>query len=162
MVRPMVTSEKHYTQYSPATVALGAITVKHIVSAVALQNKNDQDEVTEGSVIKAVYLEIWITGDDALASSFTLTVEKTVGVFTAMTVGQSQALGTYPNKKNILYTSQGLLGPNVQVPTPVIRTWIKIPKSKQRFGLNDHLVFNILAGLDGITFCGFATYKEYT
>ncbi len=160
-MRPVIQSEKHYVQFSPQTVALGAITIRHLVSAVAVDQKNDTDEVVEGSIIKAVYLELWLTGDDATASSQVFTVEKLSGNFTAMAVGEAAALGDYVNKKNIFFTSQGLLGPNTQVPIPVIRQWIKIPKSKQRFGLGDHLVFNLSAGLDGVTLCGMCVYKSY-
>ncbi len=74
------------------------------------------------------------------------------------------ALGTFDNKKNILYTTQGL-APNdgVGQPVAVIRQWFKIPKSKQRFGLGDKIRLAIASRGDGvITYCGFATYKEYS
>ncbi len=79
-----------------------------------------------------------------------------------MTLAQSQNLGAYPNKKNILYTTQGILadandgGPTI----PLIRGWIKIPKGKQRMGLDDRIVVNITA-VGALRLCGISTFKEY-
>ncbi len=82
-----------------------------------------------------------------------------------MTTGQMAALHDYDNKKNILFTAQGLLTPNDGGQVPVLRSWYKIPKGKQRFGLADELVLSIRnnnATAIDINLCGVIIYKEYT
>jgi len=47
--------------------------------------------------------------------------------------------------------------------TPILRQWVKIPKTKQRFGLKDKLVLQVFAqGALDLTACGFELYKEYS
>ena len=121
------------------------------------------DEVIEGATVKAAFVEMWLL-DSSNDGSFIVSLEKRPALATAMSFAQSNALGTYPNKKNVLYVTQGL-SPNNGVgnPVPIIRQWFKIPKGKQRFGLNDKLVLNITNnGLNNLEFCGFFTYKELT
>ncbi len=155
-------SVKHTVQHGPSTIALGASLSVDMVSAVAPDAVTDPDEVVEGSIIKAVYLELWGSSDDVTTSSFIFTIEKQVGGIADITVGDMAALDQYPNKKNILYTSQGLFGPKTNtIPLPIFKGWIRIPKGKQRFGLNDVLVWNLSAVLDGIFFCGCSVYKSY-
>ncbi len=82
-----------------------------------------------------------------------------------MNAADATALHDYDNKKNILFTAQGLLTPNDGGQVPVLRGWYKIPKGKQRFGLKDKLsvaVRNNNATAIDINFCGLAIYKEYT
>ncbi len=161
-MRPIIQSEKHYVQFSPTSIALGAIATKFMVDSVAVDAKNDVDEVVEGSIVKAVFLELWIVGDDTPISSFKMSIEKLSGDMSIISVGEMAALGDYVNKKNVLYMSQGLTPGNTNYPQVVFKAWIKIPKGKQRFGLADKLALNITADLDGLLFCGFCTYKSYT
>lgn len=158
---PPIVSRKHIVQNSIFTVVLGAIAQLTPVVTVERTVANSNFEVAEGSIVKAVYCEFWITGDDTVASSFTITVEKVPGGAQTQSFAQSQALDAYPNKKNILYTTQGLAVPNTGSPVPILRQWIKIPKGKQRFGLGDVLRINFSAIHDGITVCGIVIYKEY-
>jgi len=79
-----------------------------------------------------------------------------------MNYANSIALDSYVNKKNILYTTMGLVGPNDEQPLPIIRQWFKIPKGKQRMGSNDTIKLNISAITNGLNYCGFSTNKEYT
>ncbi len=165
-MRSPIHSEKHYVQTSQTSVAAAATGSVAIVNAVHVENKSatTTSEIIEGSIVKAVYLEYWLLGAEAsnASSSFIFTVYKVQSADVGMTFSQMNGLAGYTNKKNVLFTSQGLLGGDLTNPTPVIRTWIKIPKSKQRFGLADRL-FVTVAGLAGaIIFCGFATYKEYS
>ncbi len=161
MVKPMVHSTKHYKQDSLFAVAAGAVTNKTVINAVAVPDKNAVNEVEEGSTIKAVFLEYWLTGDDAVASTFIVTVEKVPANATLIAAGQIAGLATYTNKKNVLHTVMGLAPPNTQYPMSVLKGWFKIPKGKQRFGLGDKLVVSFFGQSDGLTICGFATYKEY-
>ena len=103
----------------------------------------------------------WISSTDTAIGSFTITIEKNAAGAANMTAAQSVALHAYPNKKNILYTTQGLSAGSVSNPQPVVRQWIKIPKGKQRFGLGDRLTINILATATNLQFCGQFIYKSY-
>ncbi len=162
-MRPVITSVKHIRQSGGAvTIASGAINNFVLANSKELSAVTSADQdVREGCVIKAVYIEIWLFSDDAAATQFTLTVEKRNGNAPQMTFGNSQALNDYDNKKNIFYTTQGLAPSNLQSGIPVIRQWIKIPKGKQRMGHDDAITVNIAAIANGIVFCGFSTYKEY-
>lgn len=152
-------SVKHYVQHSVFTVGLGAILQADIAIAVAAPAANNQ--VKEGSIVKAVYVELWITSDDAASGSFSFSIEKRPAAAVGMTFAQSQALFTYPNKKNILYNSQGLNNPRAGVAMPVFKGWIAIPLGKQRMGLGDRIVYNVAGITNGLDGCGFETYKEY-
>ncbi len=157
-MRPVVNTEKHYTQFSLATTAAGAITNITLVNAVAAPSSGE--EVREGAVISAVYIEMWVHSDDAASGTIITTLEK-VGQGTAsMNTTEAADLSAYANKKNVLHTQMGLIGNNVTYPMATIKGWFKIPKGKQRFGLSDRLNLNIFAQSNGLSRCGFATYKE--
>ncbi len=157
-MRPRVNTRKHYRQLSLGAVASGAITPLTLIEAVAAPTASH--EVLEGAIVSAIFIEMWLTSDDAAAGTGIVTLEKIMADAIAMSVTESAALFDYSNKKNVLHTQMGLLGPNVQVPLASVRGWFKIPKGKQRFGLGDRLVLNIHGQSNGIAFCGFATYKE--
>ncbi len=162
MVRPMVHSKKHYAQFSIANVTAGATASKTIVVAVAPEDVDTSVEVVEGATVKAVYLEIWASVDDAVNGSAIFAVQKRPSGHAVIAAGEFAALQDYDNKRNVLEVHQGLLPGNTNNPMNIFRHWIKIPKGKQRFGLGDILSVEIFAQSDGVTFCGFATYKEYT
>ncbi len=161
-MRPIISSQKHYVQMSRSEVMSGSLNVEVLVEARKLADVAGVDEVREGAVVKAVYIELWLVAslDD---QSFIITVQKSPDD-TFSTFADITALGTYHNKKNVLYTTMGLSpGDNGGSPNAIIRQWIKIPKSKQRFGLGDRFHLNIASqGANSIFYCGFATYKEYT
>ncbi len=159
-MRPKVHTEKHMIPTSPFNVAAAAIVGHTFVESVAVVDKNANTEVEEGSTISAVYLEFWITADDTNVTNFQCTVEKLPSGRANMLIGESQALNDYTNKKNILWTSQGLLGGNGNNAIPVIRQWVKIPRGKQRMGLGDKLRINFAAGINGLEVCGMTIYKE--
>jgi len=162
-MRPVVHSTKHYVQITRSEVFTVALNSEDIVLSVKVANKDAVDEVEEGAIVKAVFIELWIldAGNDG---SFVITLGKYPGGVNALTFAGANALGNYSNKKNIFYVSQGLT-PNDGITSPVaiLRQWIKIPKSKQRFGLDDKIRLTISSNsLQSIFYCGFATYKEYT
>ncbi len=162
-MRAPIHSQKHMVQWTLTTIGtLGTMVSETFLTAVGPTLNNLPSEVVEGALVKAVFVELWITSDDTAGSSFVITLEKQPGAGGAMDYAESIALDDYANKKNILYTTMGLVGPNDEVPTPIIRQWFKIPKGKQRMGLTDRLKLNISAITNGINYCGFATYKEYT
>ncbi len=159
-MRPRVTTSKHYRQDSLFTVAGAGITPLLQAQGVNVTAANASNEVREGAIISAVYLEYWLTSDDTNQATYIATFEKKNSSQPAMTAGDSAGLFSYPNKKNVLITHMGLINPVGGVATPVFREWVKIPKSKQRFGLGDQLVINFHSQSIGLNGCGFTLYKE--
>ncbi len=162
MLAPVV-SRKHVIQHAQFTVSSAASTTFIEVSAVAIQNVDTNFEVVEGSVIKAVYIELWLLGSGSTQSSYTCIVEKSQSGQAIPTFSQMTTLDAYSNKKNVLFSSQGLIGGSAANPTPVLRQWIKVPKSKQRFGLDDRYRISIASlGAQDLQGCGLVIYKSYT
>ncbi len=157
-MRPVVNTEKHIVQKSLFTISTGALNSSLIVSGVAVPTGSQQ--VREGAIVSAVYCEMWVITDDTSSGTVITTIEKIPAGQAQMNTTQSALLNDYPNKKNILYTQMGLISPNNQYPTNVVKGWIKIPKGKQRFGLGDSFRINIHAQSNGISACGFFIYKE--
>ncbi len=159
-----INSRKHFVPRVVTLVASGAISNVPIVTSVVAASVDLVNEVIEGSVVKAVWVELWaISNAAANVVSFTITLEKVPAGATSMTAAQSVGLGTYPNKKNILYTTQGILSSNTPgaQAVPIIRQWFAIPKGKQRMGLGDEIMLNILAVSEAMNTCGMFIYKEY-
>ncbi len=163
MVRPVVHSTKHYVQTTLSTVTTGATNNETYVTAVEGTVANTATEVVEGAIIKAVYFEMWLIGSVS-DQFFTCIVHKLPSGLGTPGSANLADLNAYTNKKNIFFTSQGLASNDgIAGPVAIYRGWIKIPKSKQRFGLGDKLTFTIASrGSATITYCGFVTYKEYT
>ncbi len=164
MVRPMVHSQKHIVQFSIGSVTGGLVEHNTIAEAVAVANKNIPHEVEEGTTIKAVYVEMWLkAGEASNLGTYVFTIHKIPGGGSNFTFAQMAQLNDAPNKKNILFTSQGLVNTAAGSATNVIRDWVKIPKSKQRMGLGDFLMMSLSAAATiDIDRCGVALYKEYT
>ncbi len=159
-MRPMVHTEKHYNQESLFAVGAGAISNRIISDAVAVPATAD-NQVREGSTISAVYIEMWITSDDdALPGSSIVTLEKVPGNGALMNAADSASLNAYENKKNVFHTQMGLTSTKLTYPMASVKGWFKIPKGKQRQGLGDRLLLNIHAQSNGLSACGFFTYKE--
>ncbi len=163
MVRPQVHSTKHYVQFPIDQVTTGTSQIVGLIQGVAVLNKNLSSEVEEGSSVKAIYVELWLQNQSNLGE-FIVTITKDLSNGSGPTFVEQASLMTYDNKKNVFYTSQGLTSNDgVSGPVSVIRGWVKIPKSKQRFGLGDRLVLNIAnVSANSLNRCGFAIYKEYT
>ncbi len=104
---------------------------------------------------------MWLLAGSQQPGSFQLTLEKISSNAPDMTHNDSTLLHDYGNKKNILYTTQGLVGDANTNPSPLLRQWFKIPKGKQRFGLGDKLNLNLSSFAENITSCGVIIYKEY-
>ncbi len=160
-----INSVKHYVGQPKFNIALGASTTLLVANPVAAPVDTNREKISEGSVIKAIYHEWWLSGDGASGTNteFVMTVEKSPSSSPNPVFSDMLNLGGYANKKNILYTTQGLLGAAVDGPAiPILRTWIKIPKGKQRMGQEDRMIITFATVDTGINVCGFSTYKEYT
>ncbi len=163
MVRPVVHSRKHYVQQSLSTITGSAKSDTAIVNAVGVTDADLVNEVTEGALVKAVYIEEWLRAQSTSPGSIIGCLYKNPGGSVPFTTTELAAMGTAENKKNVLYFTQGLINDQDADAIPFFRGWIKIPKSKQRFGLGDRLFWTIFAqGAIDVTRCGFVTYKEYT
>ncbi len=164
-MRAPINSRKHIFQISQSTVSQAAKVGTTFVQAIEGVHSAPQ-HVSEGAIVKACYVEFWLSQDSAsVVGSYTIVLVKSPGGSTNPTTAEMAALHDYTNKKNILFTAQGLLTPNDGGQVPVLRGWYKIPKGKQRFGLGDTLqvtIRNNNATAIDINFCGLAIFKEYT
>ncbi len=142
-MRPVLHSIKHYVQFSIATVTGGAVVTNGMATGV--ETPSIVSHVKEGSVVKAIYFELWVRAGSTTGSSGQLIVYKKIGDSSNPSAGDMAALGDWDNKKNILYTTMGLYNDQDADAIPAFKGWIKIPRGKQRFGLGDSLNFSIFA-----------------
>ncbi len=157
-------SKKHIVPQGAAITLIANITNIPIALAVDLPSNVTAQEVAIGSVIKAVYVEMWIRGDDEspAPANFAVSLEKLEGAATPMTFTQSTVPNVYPNKANLFYMTQGLTSAGTaNSAIPVMRGWFKIPKGFQRMALGDQLILNVSALNHDIERCGLFIYKEY-
>ncbi len=160
-MRPIIHSKKHIFQMSFTAVGTGA-EVSEIIALAIEGASTVSNNVVEGSVIKAMFVELWVLGSTQ-DGFFTVILAKYPGGVNDATITEMAALHDWDNKKNIFYTTQGL-APNESGanPVPILRTWIKVPKGKQRMGLGDSWKLQIASrGAGDINYCGQVTYKEY-
>ncbi len=123
----------------------------------------DPTDVSEGAIVKAVYVEMWFENSANNLGSFTMIVYKNPGGSNGVLTADLAALHDWDNKKNIFYATQGILPPSLNFPMQGFKGWIKIPKSKQRQGLGDKIQIGIRNNTtDDLNFCGMTVYKEYT
>ncbi len=163
MVRPVVHSQKHYVQYPISQIVAGTRENIRIVRGVESTVANLATEVVEGSIVKAVYFECWLQNQGNLGE-FIATITKDPQDALGPTFAQMAALFSYSNKKNVLWSAQGLTSNDgVSGPVNIIRGWIKIPKSKQRIGLGDSISLSISnVSANDLNRCGLSIYKEYS
>ncbi len=162
MAAPLVTI-KHMLNLENAQIASGAIRQHELVQAVAQTAVTNAQDVVEGSLVKTIYIEQWIksfanAGED---TKFQAVLEKVPAGAASITFAQMNSLMGYVNKKNILFTSQGVIGDLTTQSLPIMREWYKIPKGKQRFGLGDVLSLTISATAAVIQNCGLSIFKEW-
>ncbi len=163
MVRPVVHSTKHYVQLPINQIATGTRENNVVVNALELSQVNTATEVVEGSIIKAIFFEMWLQNEGTLGE-FIATISKDPSGGNGPTFVEHATLFSWDNKKNLLWTTQGLTSNDgVSGPVNIIRGWVKIPKSKQRFGLGDRMNFNISnVSANDLVRCGFVLYKVYS
>ncbi len=164
MVAPIM-SIKHYVHRTPLNITSGGISNLIIASAEVAPAVANAFDVAEGSILKALYVELWVTGQGSSGTTgaVNFTIEKVPSDAVAMTAAQAANLGSYPNKKNIMYATQGNFGSVANGPNPfnLFKGWIKIPRGKQRMGAGDKWHANVNASVQTLQVCGFFTYKEY-
>ncbi len=160
-----INSVKHYVGQPAFTVALGTSTTLEIADVVAAPVNTNREKVSEGSLIKSIHYEYWILGSgaDNTNTQFVLTIEKSPSNAINPAFSDMLNLGGYANKKNILYTTQGVITTRNQggAAIPIIRDWLLVPKGKQRMGQEDRILVSIASVETPLVICGMATYKEY-
>ncbi len=160
MLAPIV-STKHYVAKTNTLVStVSGLTLVDAIARGTVRTATFQ--VDEGAIIKAVHLEYWLNGHGATDdSSFTFVVYKLPNGAPDPVAADMANLQSYSNKKNILFTTQGNIASAGNSSIPIIREWVKIPKGKQRFGLEDKFKAFLSVVGDDISICGMAIYKEY-
>ncbi len=158
-------SKKHIVQMSQFTVAQAAVDTQIIIQAAEATSTTPAG-ISEGALVKAVYIELWLgNASTSVVGSYTTALQKNPGGNSPLSTGNMAALHDWDNKKNILFTSQALVPPTDGGQIPIMKGWYKIPKGKQRFGLGDRLDLvtrNNNATAVDINGCGLAIFKEYT
>ena len=157
----MVNSEKRIVQVTLSSALVGTTAVVNIVNAQQDPTASAPAAVSAGTIVKAVYAEIWLNGASAQPPTCTTCILKTPAGASAPDATEMTDLNSYTNKKNILEMHQGIVGDSNSNPVPFYRGWIKIPKGKQRFGLGDQLRFVIKAITEDTEFCGVFIFKAY-
>ncbi len=160
-MKPVIHSVKHIVQTPISQIATGARENILIFAAVESTVANAATEVEEGSIVKAVYVEMWLQNQSNLGHAI-LILEKVEGGEVGATFAEMGSLFTYTNKKNILFTHEGLTSNDgIGNPLPVVRQWFKIPKGKQRFGLGDRMTLTISnPSSNNLDRCGVCIFKE--
>ncbi len=156
-------SRKHIVQFPFDQIGTGTNQNIVLAKSVNATVANLATEVSEGALIKAVFIELWLQ-NSANDGHQVVTLTKNSRLNTGPSFANSAALDSYDDKKNILFTHEGLSSNDgVGNPQNILRQWIKIPKSKQRFGLSDMLNLVISnPSSNNLNRCGLAIYKEYT
>ncbi len=159
-----INSVKHYVGQPLFTVGVGASVTLELVDVVAAPVSTNREKCNEGSLVKAIHVEYWILSDgvSGTVTTFIMTIEKSPSNALDPAFSDMLNLGGYANKKNILYTTQGIVASDtVGQAVPIIRDWIKIPKGKQRMGQEDRMLITFASVNQIMHVCGMAIYKEY-
>ncbi len=160
-MRPIIKSIKHYAHLPAAVIVSGAIIGQPLVTTIAEGAVRAlPSDVEEGCSIKAVYCEYWISGVTIDKTATWVIVKRPSGALNP-SFAEMAALGTYANKKNILFSGQGIPPTNGNVMN-IVKGWIKLPKGKQRFGIGDKLFLVVAAVATNVNLCGLHTFKEYS
>ncbi len=158
-----INSVKHYVHRQNTLVASGVVLNHNMVNAAIAPATATSATVKEGAIVKSIFYEYWVLSDGATATTtqFNFMIEKLPNLAPSITAAQMINLTAYPNKKNVMFTSQGVIAGEDTNSVPLIRGWLLVPKGKQRFGLSDRLNVNFTATGQGIRICGISIYKEY-
>ncbi len=160
-MKPVINSNKHIVQIGIDSAAAATVKNVNLIQGVDAPSAGNFVEVRTGAIVKAVYVEIWLLAGSQQPGSITVILAKYNADQAVPTFAEMATLHTWSNKKNVLYTTQGLTPDANGNPVPFMRGWYKIPKGKQRFGLADKLRLTISANLEDASFCGLVIYKEY-
>ncbi len=162
-MKQIVHSVKHIVQFPIDQILTGIRESIILIHSVESTVANLSTEVAEGTLVKAVFVELWLQNQANLSESI-VTVTKDNNNSFGPTFAEMGNLFAYTNKKNVLFTHQGLSSNDaIGNPVRVLYGWIKIPKGKQRFGLGDTLTLSVSnVSANDLNRCGMSIYKEYS
>ncbi len=155
-----IKSKKHIVQFPFDGILTG---VNQNIRLVDADNGTAAISVEEGAIVKAIFIELWLqnSANDGFA---VVTITKDPQNSGGPSFTEMASLMTWNNKKNILFTHEGLTS-NDGVGNPIrpVYGWFKIPKGKQRMGFEDKIHLSISnPSSNTLNRCGMAIYKEYT
>ncbi len=159
----VIDSNKNVVDVVVATVA-AAQTNTDLVIAVDAAANTSRKEVTRGCKIFKIWLEFSIrlaeTQVVGVSTLFDAYLMKNPGA--NLTPPASGSVGSSNEKKFVFRQWKSFLGAETQgAQRYSFRGWIKIPKTYQRFGADDTLVFSVAAtGADNV-YCMKAIYKWF-
>ncbi len=160
-MRPRVSTVKHIVQFTLTAVPVNTVSVMEVVDAVSKsKDRTGADQVDEGAIVSACMIEMWLHNAGSGSGQFIMIIVKLPSGVPDPTSSEMLNLQSYENKKNILFTSQGVLKDGVVQSVPISRGWYKIPRGKQRFGLGDKLIIAVATVGESMSRCGVAVYKE--
>lgn len=160
-----INSTKHFVPRTRFETVAGTVVEHVIVDSVALASVGATTaDVQEGATIKAILVEFWMApASSTTPTQFTFIIYKLPSGVGGPSLTDMLNLMAWDNKKNILFTSQGVLGLDSAGGTiPLHRSWLKIPKGKQRFGLGDRFAWSFVTVDSTAQACSMNIYKEYT
>ncbi len=160
-MRPPINSVKHIVQETITSITVGTVGNFLVATAIASPGATTSTDVAVGTVIKAVYLELWLISDTSSVSTATTAFMKLTAGTGLATNADMADLHNYSSKMNIFENHQGIISGNAGNPQPFYRGWVKIPKGKQRLGINEKLSLAIRSITGTTDFCGLAVYKAY-
>ncbi len=162
-MRAVIHSTKHIVQTPISQITTGTRENIIIFQAVESTIANSAIEVEEGALVKAVFVEMWLQNQGNLGHAIAI-LEKCTDAQVGASFGEMASLFTYTNKKNILWTHEGLTSNDgTSLPIPIIRQWVKIPKGKQRMGLGDSMRLSISnPSSNSLDRCGMFVFLEKT
>ncbi len=122
MVAP-INAIKHMVNIENSAVADAARRTIIVVQGVAQNAVSAVQDVVEGAIVKAVYVELWFKGNAVAGTEdkFQFVIEKLVSGSNGITFTEMNNLMTYENKRNILFTSQGVTGDLTTQSVPIHR-----------------------------------------
>ncbi len=121
-------------------------------------------DVERGCVIKAIWIEFWITATELFADAITNGID----LYLFKNPGQNLTspipgtIGSSNEKKFIFKTWKGITGARSQgFPPYSWKGWVRVPKRYQRMGANDRWQIILQATGSNILFCSNFVYKWY-
>ncbi len=160
-MRPMINSRKHIVQVTLSTAGFGLVATNNIVVVNQNPDQSLAVDVAPGTVVKAVYAEIWLLAASAQPTTITAIIYKQPSELGSISAAEMTDLHTYKNKNNIFEIHQGIVPDANANPVPVFRGWIKIPKGKQRMSIGDRITFSMKGITEDTEYCGFFVFKSY-
>ncbi len=159
-IRP-VNSTKNIIDTEGALVAT-TNSVTDVAVGVEVQNySSTSNEVPRGGRVTSFYYSVFVFANNEASSDNVVDMywwKNVGGVSTLPTAGNT---GTSDLKRFIIHEEKGLAGDlgNGGLPM-VVKGVIKVPPSKQKFGLNDKLQLVINSNING-KFCAKQIYKVF-